>query len=314
LRAHRVFARHRGHVLLDDDRLAPLAGRLRLAGADPVTGDWVRLDSGGAVAEVLPRRGVLARAGQVLLANVDHVLVAHAAAEDHVLHRLQRFLAVAADARVAATVLVTKADLLDDADAAVAAARAVTGGVAPVVPISAATGTGLDIVRALVAPGTTAALLGMSGAGKSTLVNALLGEERQATRAVRESDGRGRHVTVLRELVAIPGGGLVADTPGLRLVRVRGGVEEAFDDVERLAARCRFADCGHGGEPGCAVRAAIEAGELDVSRLDAAARLAREAVHWAAREDAALQRERRRRARAVQVAYRRDQRDRRAGR
>jgi ribosome biogenesis GTPase len=182
------------------------------------------------------------------------------------------------------------------------------------VPISAATGAGLDIVRALVAPGTTAALLGMSGAGKSTLVNALLGEARQATRAVRESDGRGRHVTVLRELIAIPGGGLLADTPGLRLVRVRGGVEEAFDDVERLAAGCRFADCGHGGEPGCAVRAAIEAGELDVSRLDAAARLAREAAHWAAREDAALQRERRRRARAVQVAYRRDQRDRRAGR
>jgi ribosome biogenesis GTPase len=234
--------------------------------------------------------------------------LAHAAAEDHALNRLPRFLAVAADAGVPATVLVTKADLLGDVDAAVAAVRAVTGGVAPVVPISAATGDGLGTVRALVPAGSTAALLGMSGAGKSTLVNALLGEERQATRAVRQSDGRGRHVTVVRELLEIPGGGLLADTPGLRLIRVRGGVEGAFDDVARLAAQCRFADCRHGEEPGCAVREAIEAGELESSRLAASVRLAREAAFAAAREDATLARERKRRGRATDTAYRREQR------
>ena len=300
LAAARVLAVDRGRLLLHDggeEREGTVAGRMRHEGApEPVTGDWVAVAADGAVQSVLPRHGVLSRAmesgpPQVLLANVDHVLVAHAA-EDVQRHRVVRFLALAGEADVSATVLLTKVDTLDDVDAGVAELRAVVGATAPVLPVSARTGVNVEAVRALIEPGATAAIIGVSGAGKSTLANALLGEERQATGAVRERDGRGRHITVRRELLAVPGGGILADTPGLRLVRVRGGIDEAFDDIAELATQCRFNDCSHTTEPDCAVQAAIADGELEPARLDAAFKLAAEAEQAAAREEAVVRRAR----------------------
>jgi ribosome biogenesis GTPase len=295
----RVLAVDRGRLLLHDgaqEREATVAGRLRHEGLEPVTGDWVTVAADGSIRSVLTRHGVLSRAmesgpPQVLLANVDHVLVAHAA-EDPQRHRVVRFLALAGEADVPATVLLTKADTLGDVEAGVGALRAVVGDTLDVMPVSAREGLNVEAVRELIAEGQTAAIIGVSGAGKSTLANALLGEERQSTGAVRERDGRGRHVTVRRELLAIPGGGILADTPGLRLVRVRGGIEQAFEDIAELAGQCRFNDCSHTVEPGCAVQAAVADGRLDAARLDAAFKLAAEADAAVAREEAVVRRAR----------------------
>ena len=313
----RVLAVDRGRLLLHDgesERDGVVTGRLHHEGSEPVTGDWVGVAADGAVRALLPRHGVLTRAAesgppQVLLANVDHVLIAHAV-EDQQRHRVVRFLALAGEADAPATVLLTKVDTIEAVEPAVAELEAVIGWRAAVLPVSARTGANVEAVRELIAPGATAAIIGVSGAGKSTLVNALLGEERQATGEVRERDGRGRHITVRRELLVLPGGGILADTPGLRLVRVRGGIEDAFEDIAELAAQCRFSDCSHTVEPGCAVQAAIVDGNLDAARLDAAHKLAAEAEHAAAREDAVLRRARDRRHRETDTAYRREQRKR----
>jgi ribosome biogenesis GTPase len=149
---------------------------------------------------------------------------------------------------------------------------------APVIAVSAHTGQGIDELRARLPQGATSALIGSSGVGKSTLVNALLGEDRQATKQIREDDAKGRHATTHRELFVLPGGALLVDTPGVRLAALAGeeGLEETFADIGELAAACRFADCAHGGEPGCAVQAAIAAGELPAARLGALRRLERE--------------------------------------
>jgi ribosome biogenesis GTPase len=221
----RVTALDRGSVVVDAGGgawSAPLAGRVRRTGALPATGDFVAALPGGPVRAVLPRRGVIARRGergrpQVLAANIDVALLATSPNRDLKPRRLARFLAITARGGVEAVVLLTKADLADDAAAVVAAVHAGLDGT-PVLPVSVVDGTGLAAVRALLAPGRTAVLLGSSGVGKSTLLNELLGEQRQATRAIRASDDRGRHATVRRELVALPWGGLLVDTPGLRLV------------------------------------------------------------------------------------------------
>jgi ribosome biogenesis GTPase len=201
---------------------APLAGRLRRDGAAPVTGDFVGVVPGGPVRAILPRTGVIARRRerkgvQVLAANVDLALLATSPNRDLNPRRLARFLAVTARGGVEAAVLLTKADLADDAAAIAADLEAGLGGV-PVQPVSAVDGRGLDAVRAMLAPRRTAVLLGTSGVGKSTLVNALLGAERQRTRPIRAADDRGRHTTVRRELIGLPSGALLVDTPGLRLV------------------------------------------------------------------------------------------------
>ena len=221
----RVIAVDRGRALVDDGAAAwsaPLAGRLRRAGASPATGDFVAALPGGPVRAVLPRRGVIARRGdggraEVLAANVDLALLATSANRDLKPRRLARFLAITARGEVETVVLLTKADLAADSHGLAAQVQAGLDGT-PVVPVSVPAGVGVDAVRARLAPDRTAVLLGTSGVGKSTLLNALLGAERQATAPIRASDDRGRHTTVRRELVSLPGGALLIDTPGLRLV------------------------------------------------------------------------------------------------
>ena len=224
-----VLAQHRGRWLVadhDHTRLVPARGRLR--GTPPVTGDWVVLDGAGAIAEVCDRHGTIVRraAGgrteaQVLAANVDLALVVEPLPDPNP-RRAERLVALAGAGGVPAALVLTKADTAGDPDAAaMRMARAL--GLADGVAASARTGAGVAVVRTLLEPGATAILLGPSGAGKSTLTNALLGDERQATGAVRASDGRGRHTTVTRELLTLPGGAHLIDTPGLREAGVWDG-------------------------------------------------------------------------------------------
>jgi ribosome biogenesis GTPase len=266
----RVLAQHRGLWLITGQQLVP-ARRLP---EPPVTGDWVEVDPAGAIAAICERHGTLIRqdpggGAQVLAANVDLALIVEALPEPNE-RRAERIVALAAAGGVPAVLVLTKADLTEDG-AEVAARLARRLGVVDGVAISSPTGDGLDALRQLLVPGKTTVLLGPSGAGKSTLVNALLGEERQATGPVRASDGRGRHTTVTRELLELPGGALLIDTPGLRQAGLWDGPGDSFADIEALAAGCRFADCGHDTEPGCAVRGAVAP-----ERLDAWRRLGRE--------------------------------------
>jgi ribosome biogenesis GTPase len=246
----------------------------------PATGDWVVIDE-GAVVGVAPRWSRLARLDpadprreQVLAANVDVVLCVQGLDRPLSPERLERLAALAWDGGATPVAVLTKSDLADDPDAA---ARAVSETLfaIDVVVTSVATGRGLDELAAR-ARGNTVALLGPSGAGKSTLVNALVGEEIRAIGAVREGDAKGRHVTTARELVRLPTGGVLVDTPGLRAVGLGDaieGVAAAFADIEELAVACRFRDCRHEQEPGCAVRAAVEAGDLAPQRLERYVRL-----------------------------------------
>lgn len=284
--AGRVLAQHRGQWLVAvgdgpgwTPRLLPARGRLR--GSAPVTGDWVAVDPGGAIAAVLERRCLLERRAsgdgveaQALAANVDLVLVVEALPEPNE-RRAERFAALATASEIPVALVLTKADLDPDAGQVAAGLRRRLG-VDEALAVSVRSGDGLGALRALLAREATTALLGASGAGKSTLVNTLLGEERQATAPVREKDGLGRHTTVTRELIALPGDALLLDTPGLREVGLWAGA--AFDDVERLAAACRFGDCRHRDEPECAVREGVAP-----ERLEAWHRLADEQARLDAR-------------------------------
>jgi ribosome biogenesis GTPase len=256
------------------------------------TGDWVVLRD-ERVAVVLPRRSTFvrgdpmegtARGPQVVAANVDVVLVVQSLVAGPNIRRLERELVLAYESRATPVVVLNKADLVlgATAAAAVAAAEASAREAAPgveVVVTSAATGLGLDRIEALARPHRTLALIGASGVGKSTLVNRLARADVQATAAVREHDQRGRHTTTARELVLLPSGGVLIDTPGLRAVSLwdaEEGLSRTFADIEELAAGCRFANCTHASEPGCAVRAAIADGSLDERRYEHYVRLDRE--------------------------------------
>lgn len=266
-------------------------GSERLLRAEPLpaVGDWVAV-AAGAVRHVLPRWSALTRADpdgagiQTLAANVDLVLVT-TPADRCSPERVERELTLAWDSGAVPLVVVTKSDL-DGRAAADGLVARLSG--SDVLAVSAVTGEGTAQLRAALAPDRTAVLLGPSGAGKSTLANALLGSARLATAAVREGDHRGRHTTTSRQLVAVPGGGVLIDTPGLRSLGLTADVEigAGFPDIEALAARCRFGDCAHEGEPGCAVEAALAAGELAPERWQSFRKLTREIAWERRRHDA----------------------------
>ncbi|MDB1089827.1 ribosome small subunit-dependent GTPase A [Streptomyces sp. ACA25] len=266
----------------------------------PCTGDWAALrpattGQGPLLHAVMARRTVLVRStasrashGQVLAANVDTVMLTVSLAAPLRHGRTERMLALAWESGAQPVVVLTKADQCADAQSAAAEVAEVAPGT-DVLVTSAVTGQGLDTLTAVL--NGTIVLLGPSGAGKSTLGNQLLGEGRLATGAVREADGKGRHTTAWRELLPLPGGGVLLDTPGLRAIGLhdaRGGLEQTFAEIERLAHDCRFTDCAHGREPGCAVVAAVEAGEIPRRRLDSYQRLLRENAYAASRTDARL--------------------------
>jgi len=305
---------------------ARLSGRLRHEAREaghPAAGDWVAVspNAGGAGATihaVLPRRTAFVRRAadsvrtlQVIAANVDIVLVVTSMNADLNPRRLERFLAAAWQSGARPVVVLTKADLCADPAAQAAGVAALAAG-CPVVTVSARQGHGMDGLLAQIRPGETAVLIGSSGVGKSTLVNALLGEERMATGEVRAGDDKGRHTTSHRQLVLLPGGGLLLDTPGIRevgLVDADAGIGAVFDDIARLAEGCRFRDCRHGAEPGCAVRAALEAGLLAPGRWAHFQKLSGdEAAADRAREGAA-QAAARRRLGVQQRAYRAGRKD-----
>jgi ribosome biogenesis GTPase / thiamine phosphate phosphatase len=285
----------------------PIRASARRKGADATVGDWVAVRPDGPdglyeVAALAERRSAFTRraAGgtteeQVVAANVDVVLIVVSLAAKLSPRRTERYLALAWQSGATPVVVLSKADLCDDLPLAVASVEAVAFGV-PVVPVSAVTGEGLDELRAHVAPGRTVAFLGLSGVGKSTLVNTLAGSEVLRVQDVR-GDGKGRHTTTHRELVVLPQGGVLLDTPGMRgllLWDASEGVEQAFGDVEEVAAQCRFADCGHETEPGCAVRAALRDGRLSHTRYDSWCHLQRELRNLEMRQDHRLRSEERR--------------------
>ncbi|WP_237407383.1 ribosome small subunit-dependent GTPase A [Streptomyces sp. M2CJ-2] len=283
------------------------------------TGDWVAVEPEGGtpryVRAYLPRRTAFVRSasserseGQILAANVDHAVIAVSLAGELDLARIERFLALAWESGAQPVVVLTKADLVPDAVTRAHLVQDVET-TAPGVPVLAVSardaggtsllersrelGGGLDVLAAVVSGGTSV-LIGVSGAGKSTLANVLLGEDVMDVQAAREVDGKGRHTTTTRNLLALPGGGVLIDTPGLRGVGLwdaGSGVSQVFSEIEELAGGCRFHDCAHESEPGCAVLEAIEAGALPERRLESYRKLLRENQRIVAKTDARLRAE-----------------------
>ena len=298
----RVVSQERDRWMVQS-RAGLLVARLANVSASmpyPVVGDWVVITPGPMPADphsllgVLPRRSAFARgaagrgtAEQVLAANVDTVWIVHGLDTPPNLRRLERYLAVAWESGAVPEVVLTKADLVDSPGPAIAGVSASAAGVRVHV-VSVHDAASVDALRATLAPGRTVALLGPSGAGKSTLVNRLAGQELAATGEVRATDHKGRHTTTRRALFQVPGGALLLDTPGLRELRIWDlgeGLASAFPDVDALAAACRFRDCAHEAEPGCAVRQAVADGQLDEDRLTSFRKLRAEAESEARRSD-----------------------------
>jgi ribosome biogenesis GTPase len=328
-RPARIVAAHRDSWILaapDGDGPATISGRFRHEaigpGDLPAVGDWVatsgsRTDGTIVIQAIVPRRTAFRRhtddgstfAGeQVLAANVDVAFVVTGLDGDFNLRRLERYLAVAWSGGATPVILLNKADVASDLEGQRLAAEAVAPGV-EVRPMSALHGDGVaELAADHLAPGRTAVVLGSSGVGKSTLVNALLGTERMRTGGVRDDDSRGRHTTTHRELLRVPGGALLIDTPGIRSLGVAGaadGIDTAFADIAGIASGCRFSDCRHESEPGCAVRAALADGTLARERFDSHRKLEREAAHVARAADPLVRAEERRKWRAIHTSVNR---------
>jgi ribosome biogenesis GTPase / thiamine phosphate phosphatase len=321
----RVAVEHRSEYVVYSalgELRAEAAGRLRFDGEHPAVGDWVAIsprpgEERATIQAVLPRRTAFVRKApwletkaQVVAANVDVVFVVCGLDGNYNIRRIERYITLAWESGAEPVVLLTKADLCDDVDSHRWEVEAVAIGV-PVYAVSAPTGEGLEAVASHLGEGRTAALLGSSGVGKSTLVNVLAGDELLATKEVRAGDGRGRHTTTHRQLVVLPQGGVMLDTPGMRELQLwdaDDGLSTAFAEIDELAGQCRFSDCAHNGEPGCAVRSALADGSLERERFDSWRKLQRELEGLRIRQDARLlseaRKERRRFARAMRnTAY-----------
>jgi ribosome biogenesis GTPase / thiamine phosphate phosphatase len=318
LEAGRVVVQHRGLwevATAGGEALAEITGRLRHEadpGELPVVGDWVGLRD-GLIDAVLPRTSKFSRktpwtevSEQVLVANVDVAfLVMGLDDRDFNLRRLERYLTTAWEGGATPVIVLNKSDLAFDLETQLAETESVAFGV-PVHAVSAETGEGVLELRRHLAGNRTVALLGSSGVGKSSIINLLLGEERFRTGEVR-SDGRGRHTTTHRELVPVPGGGVIIDTPGLRelqLWETDGGLDQTFVDVADLMAQCRFSDCRHETEPGCAIKAALADGSLTIGRWESYLKLQRELARLERKLDPKLRSEQRKKWAAITKSHR----------
>lgn len=303
---HRVF-------MESGEILAEVAGRLKHEAAGradlPAVGDWVALRRVGneekaVIHAILPRRSKFARKTkgakteeQIVGANIDVVFLVTSLNQDFRIRRLERYLAIAWESSARPVIILTKTDLCEDVEAKFEAVQAIAAGV-PIHAVCAIKGEGMHELQPYFAAGQTVALIGSSGVGKSTLINALLGFDRQFVKQVREHDDRGLHTTRHRELISLPSGGLVLDTPGMRELQLwesDEGVETTFEDIEELAAHCYFTNCRHENEPRCAVRAAVEDGRLPADRLGSYQKLQLELAHLARRQDALAQKNERNR-------------------
>ena len=314
----RVAVQHRGSWEVVTERgesLVEITGRLHHdaePGELPVVGDWVGLRD-GLIDAVLPRASKFSRktpwtqvSEQVLVANVEVAFLVMGLDErDYNVRRLERYLTTAWEGGAEPVIVLNKADLATDLEAQVAETESIAFGV-PVHAVSAETGQGVEELRRHLAGNRTAALLGSSGVGKSSLINRLLGEERFRIADVR-SDGRGRHTTTHRELVAVPGGGVIIDTPGLRelqLWETDEGLDQAFLDVADLILQCRFSDCEHRTEPGCAIKAALADGSLSKERWESYLKLQRELARLERKLDPKLRSEQRKKWAAITKSHR----------
>ncbi len=302
----RVIQQHRNmYVVISEqgELQAEVSGKMRhQAGSRsnfPAVGDWVaaaiRPDEGKAtIHALLPRQGCFSRkmAGQeteeqVLAANIDTVFLVSGLDGDFNPRRIERYLTLSWESGANPVIVLNKTDICENLEEKIGEVESIAFGI-PVLPISAIAKSGLESIREYLQKGKTAAFLGSSGVGKSTIINSLLGYQRMFVQEVREDDSRGRHTTTSRELILLPEGGILVDTPGMREIQLwadEDGLRKTFDDIEEIAALCRFRDCSHSGEPDCAIQVALEEGSLDRKRWESYLKLQKELKYLAARQD-----------------------------